>query len=300
MELSVVISTLNDRERLLASLDALSNRTPDDTEVIVVNGPSSDGTTGAVRERDDVDVLVEISERSSPVSRNAGLEVARGSVVAFLGGEYAVDPTWYDAIESGIRRGAEVITGPVSGGTTPSIDPKRPKTVARRKVTLFDGDNVAFDRAVLEELDGFDEYVSSGDADDCAHRVAGLGFDVTWNAEMSVRSEVGTDGGHSTDGPGNTYRSLAYRLTKNYGPRPTIVARCVGSVIRGGITSARAVASGDGTPTDWAGNGTTVVTNLFVGFRDGIRARYADRATRRNPHGLSARHDRAVQLYDRR
>ena len=300
MELSVVISTLNDREQLLASLDALSNRTPDNTELIVVNGPSSDGTTGAVRERDEVDVLVEISERNPSVSRNAGLEVARGNVIAFLGGEYAVDPTWYDAIESAISRGAEVVTGPVSGGAIPSINPKRPKTVARRHVTHFDGNNVAFDRTVLDALDGFDEYVTSGGARDCAHRVAGLGFDVTWNAEMSVRSDVGTDGGQSAGEPGEAYRSIAYRLTKNYGPRPTVVVRSVGSAIQGGINSARSVASGDGTPTDWAGNGTTVVTNLLVGFRDGMRARYADRTSCKNPHGLSARHDRAVRLYDRR
>jgi len=86
MELSVVVSTLNDRERLLSCLDALTERTPSSTEVIVVNGPSSDGTTGVVRDSGDVDVLVEISERNSSVSRNAGLEVATGDIVAFLDG----------------------------------------------------------------------------------------------------------------------------------------------------------------------------------------------------------------------
>lgn len=92
MELSVVISTLNDREQLVSCLDAVSNRTPDSTELIVVNGPSSDGTSGVVRQRSDIDVLVEISERNPNVSRNAGLEAATGDIVAFVDGEYAVEP----------------------------------------------------------------------------------------------------------------------------------------------------------------------------------------------------------------
>ncbi len=123
MELSVVISTLNDREQLLSCLDAVSNRTPDSTELIVVNGPSSDGTTGMVRQRSDIDVLVEISERNPNVSRNAGLEAATGDVVAFLNGEYAVERGWYSAIKrtlEGTDDGADqptadVVSGPVTG-----------------------------------------------------------------------------------------------------------------------------------------------------------------------------------------
>ncbi|PSP40440.1 glycosyl transferase family 2, partial [Halobacteriales archaeon QH_10_70_21] len=44
MYLSVVVPTLNDRDRLESCLDALSADAPD--EGIVVNGPSTDGTSG--------------------------------------------------------------------------------------------------------------------------------------------------------------------------------------------------------------------------------------------------------------
>ncbi|EMA41813.1 glycosyltransferase family 2 protein [Halobiforma nitratireducens] len=301
MELSVVVSTLNDREQLLASLDALHDGTPSSTEVIVVNGPSSDGTTGMVRDREDVDVLVEISERNPNVSRNAGLRVATGDVVAFLDGEYAVEPGWHSAVERSIDDGADVVTGPVTGENRfDTADPRTPKTIARRDVTLFDGDNVAFDRTVLEALDGFDEYLDVDGARDCAHRVAGMGFDVDWTMEMAVRREVGTDGGRAEPDWGVTYRALGYRLAKNYGPRPTVVARTVGSAIRDGAMTVRGIVSGDATPTGWLSNGTDVVANAAAGLRDGIRARYSDRSARRNPNGLSMRHDRAVRVYDRR
>jgi glycosyltransferase involved in cell wall biosynthesis len=73
MQLSVVVPTLNDREHLGATLDALAERVPS-AEVIVANGPSTDGTTGMVRDRDDVDLLVEVSDRVPNVVRNAGIE----------------------------------------------------------------------------------------------------------------------------------------------------------------------------------------------------------------------------------
>jgi len=37
-----------------------------------------------VRDRDDVDVLVEISDRTVNVARNAGIEVATGDIVALV------------------------------------------------------------------------------------------------------------------------------------------------------------------------------------------------------------------------
>lgn len=299
--LSVVVPTLNDREQLLPCLDSIRERTPSSTEVIVVNGPSSDGTTGAVRDRDDVDVLVEISERNPSVSRNAGITVASGDVVAFVGNEYTIAESWYDAIETAIASGADVVTGPIVGGADSSRDDsKRATTVAGRTVSRFDGDNVAFDRTVLEALDGFDEYLVVGGDRDCAHRIGALGFDVIWSGEMAARNEFGTDGGRPDAQWGEIYRSLGYRLAKNYGLRPTVFARTIGSAVRDGYRSTRAVAIGEATPTGWFGNGVDVLSSTLGGLTDGVRARLDDRSRRRNPNGISTRHDRAVRLYDRR
>ena len=313
MELSVVVSTLNDRERLVSCLDALAERTPAETERIVVNGPSSDGTTGVVRDRDDIDVLVEISERTPNVSRNAGLELATGEVVAFLDGEYAIDHSWYEAIDESMARGTDVVTGPVTGH--PTDDRQSSHRVAGRTVTHLHGSNVAFDRSVLEALDGFDEYLTAAGERDCAHRVAGLDFEVSWNAAMAARCEIGTDNGESDEmkgsspelrsdggctGPdwGAAYRSLSYRLAKNYGLRPSVLARTAGSALREGAAGVSRLAAGEATPTGWFADGTDVIKNVTRGLWDGVRARYSDRSNRRNPNGLSQRHDRAVQVYD--
>ncbi|OTE98897.1 glycosyltransferase, partial [Halorubrum sp. SD612] len=112
MDLSVVVPTLNGRDRLAACLDALAADAPD-AEVIVVNGPSADGTTGMVRDRDDVDVLVEISDRTVNVARNAGIEVATGDAVALVDYDNRIEPGWRDAVADGLDA-APVVSGPVT------------------------------------------------------------------------------------------------------------------------------------------------------------------------------------------
>ncbi|WP_435344951.1 glycosyltransferase family 2 protein [Haloarchaeobius sp. HRN-SO-5] len=299
MDLSVVVPTLNGREELHTSLDALAAVAPS-AEVIVVNGPSSDGTTGMVRDRADVDVLVEISERNVNVARNAGAEVATGDVVAFVSYDLAVEESWFNAVATAFDDGADVVTGPthrtVPAGMT--TEEKETRTIAGRSVTYFNGGNVALRRRVLDSLDGFDEFLQTGGARDASHRLAAMQYDVTWNGEMCVRGEYETDGGRAPEDWAWKYRSLAYRLVKNYGVRPTVARRTLFDALSDGTSSLRDVLSGARKPSSWLGSGRSVAKGMVLGVKDGITARTEDRTLRRNPNGISTREDRAVCRYE--
>ena len=298
MNLSVVVPTLNGRDRLAAGLDALAEAAPD-AEVVVVNGPSADGTTGMVRDRDDVDVLVEISDRTLNVARNAGIRAASGDAVAFVRYDVAVEERWFDGVTDGLEEAAAV-TGPShqtlrAGMTTETLERR---TICGRDVTYFNGGNVAFRRDALEELDGFDEYLVTGGARDAAHRLAGIGQRVTWRPQMSVRSEYEADGGVNERDWRWKYRALGYRLAKNYGFRPTVARRTLRHARTDAVSAARDVVRGDATPTGWFGTGRDVLGGMATGISDGLVARARDRTTTRNPHGCSKRADRAVAKYD--
>jgi glycosyltransferase involved in cell wall biosynthesis len=326
MKLSVVVPTLNGRERLVRCLDALADRAPT-AEVVVVNGPSVDGTTGMVRDHDAVDVLVEIDDRNIDVARNAGFERTRGETVAFLSDAVRVEPTWYDTVMDALAGTADAhrasghgpdlpagVTGPVHqstrGGMTTETVERR--TIAGRPVTYFDGGNVAFSRSAVEAIDGFDEYLVTGGARDAAHRLAGRGHDVEWAPEMSVRREetapgsgmrqpsLAPDGGEVERDWYWRYRSLAYRLVKNYGVRPTALGRVARHAAIDAATSLRDVGRGRAGLSGWFGNGRDVTTGALSGCKDGVVARLRDRTNARNPRGLSDRGDRAVAVYDRR
>jgi glycosyltransferase involved in cell wall biosynthesis len=298
MDLSVVVPTLNTRDELADCLDALAENAPD-AEIIVVNGPSADGTTGMVRDRADVDVLVELADRTINTARNAGIERAWGDAIAFVHPTVAITATWRDAVERGLDH-SPVVTGPTQSGIdNRHTEPER-RTIQGRSVSYFNPGNVVFDREPLDELDGFDEYLKIGGARDLAHRLAGLDYAVDWDDQMTVRQRLGADGGEREPEWGWKYRSLTYRLVKNYGLRPTALGRVGRHACRDGLGQFRAIWNGERRPSEWLGNGRDVVSGILGGVRAAVRARRQDRTKRHNPQGRSARTDRAVTVYDRR
>ena len=301
MDVSVVVPTLNDREELRGCLDSIAAESPH--ELVVVNGPSTDGTSGMVQDREDVDVLVEIDERNVNVARNAGLDRIRGDAVGFVAPTMVVEDGWLDAVVEGLTgTEADAVTGPTherldAGVATDTVESRR---IRGRTVTYFNGGNVAFTRDLVAAIDGFDEYLGVGGARDAAHRIAGVGNGVTWASEMCVSREAAADGGTAERDWRMRYRSLSYRLAKNYGIHPTVPFRTLGHAAVDAGGALRDVVRGDGKPTAWFGNGRDVVLGGSRGYADGLRARYTDRNPRRNPRGLSARTDRAVAVHDRR
>ncbi|MEF8814154.1 MAG: glycosyltransferase family A protein [Halovenus sp.] len=297
MNLSVVVPTLNAREELADCLDALAEYAPD-AEVIVVNGPSADGTTGMVQDRSDVDVLVEIADRTINAARNAGIDRSTGDYVAFVNHTLAVTEDWPAALDRGLA-GNAVVTGPTRSQIAGNaLEEPEERAIAGRTVAYFNPGNVAFDREPLDKLDGFDEYLSVGGARDFAHRLAGSDYSVCWDDRMAVREEVGSDGGEPSTDWNWKYRSLAYRLVKNYGLRPTVVRRVLAHAGSDAYHHLKAVVTGEEPPSQWLGTGRDVVTGILGGVWTGLGARRRDRTARRNPSGRSSRADRAVTVYD--
>lgn len=304
MHLSVVVPTLNARDRLAASLDALADHAPD-AEVVVVNGPSSDGTSGMVRDHPGPDLLLELSERNLNAARNAGIAAASGDVLAFVGQDSRIQPGWAETVRETIEDGAAVVTGPihrrVNGGVT--TESPETKSMGSRTVRYFDGGNVAISRATIEALDGFDQYLHTGGARDAAHRLAGMEITVEWAADMVVMREETDDVLHRVGEDdtitvlGLKYRSLGYRLGKNYGLSGPSLSSALRHPIREAIESAWTVIRGEMAPTEWVAAGRSVVTNLAKGAQEGLRARITDRSPTRNPNGVSTQSNRPVATY---
>lgn len=297
MHLSVVVPTLNARDDLAGCLDAIADRVPD-AEVVVVNGPSADGTTGMVQQHAAVDRLVEIADRSINVARNAGIEHSSGDAVAFVNHRARIAEDWRGAIDACLDDGGAV-TGPTHtelvGGV--ETETREERTILGRAVTYLNPGNVAVNRPVLEAADGFDEYLEIGGARDLAHRLAALEYDVVWSDAMTVTQSQAADGGIRERDWGWKYRSLAYRLAKNYGLRPTVARRIVAHAGRDAIDEFRRVTDGQLSASDWLGSGRNVLVGGLSGLSAGWTARRRTAGPRRNSRGLSARSDRAVQVH---
>ena len=295
MSLSVVVPTFNERTSLATCLDALTQHTTE-VEVIVVNAPSTDGTSGMIHERTDVDVLLECTSRNINVARNAGIREATGDIIALLAPTCTIQPRWEATIEETLGGAADAVSGPIrpTSADDPSAASKTGPDLG------IDGDNLALSREAITAIDGFDEVLSLDGTADVAQRLRGHGLHVVWNPDMEVHRIASSDGGEAThrgdDGAwrsiatadwGERYRSVTYRHVKNRGIRPGVLVTLLGAAVKDGVTAAVDVLRGDGTPSQWVGNGIDVVTNCAVGVREGWRARQADGTAARNPHGLS-------------
>jgi GT2 family glycosyltransferase len=174
----------------MACLDSLARLDYADYEVIVVdNDPATTETADLVRGRAPGRVRYVVEPRRGlAAAHNRGLAEACGQIVAFTDDDVIADPNWLRGITSAMRaeRGIACVTGlimpaelvtqaqlmlefhghfakgfdrrVVNTGDRRPADPLFPFTVGK----LGSGANMAFDRATLTDVGGFDPATGAG------------------------------------------------------------------------------------------------------------------------------------------
>jgi GT2 family glycosyltransferase len=98
MRVSVVINTCDRGPSLRQTLRALRHQTCTTFEVIVVNGPSADDTDAVLAEFAGAVRVARCPDRHLARSRNVGIALASGEVVAFIDDDAIPEPDWLDAL----------------------------------------------------------------------------------------------------------------------------------------------------------------------------------------------------------
>ena len=104
---SVVLPTCNRRDITARCLDALRAQDHDAYEVIVIDDGSTDGTPDTLSKYADdhpglgLRVLLNGANRGANISRNRGIESARGRIIAFLDSDCIAEPNWLTQLERG-------------------------------------------------------------------------------------------------------------------------------------------------------------------------------------------------------
>jgi len=109
---SVVINTYNRAPSLAVTLDSLRFLDHPDFEVIVVNGPSTDASPQLLDRWKDRVKVGHCPITNLSVSRNIGIAMASGDVVAFIDDDAVPEPEWLRQLEAGYS--SEVV-GAVGG-----------------------------------------------------------------------------------------------------------------------------------------------------------------------------------------
>ncbi len=194
MKISVVIPAYNAERTLGRAIEgALSQGLPD-TEVVVVDDGSTDGTA---RVAAGYHVKCVSQKNAGPAAaRNAGWRAASGDVVVFTDSDCVPGPGWLAALAEGLEdESAGAVTGSYDIANPERLLPrliheeiKDRHTAYGRYVKFFGSYNVAVRRVVLEQTGGFDEGYrrASGEDNDLSYRILKLGYRIAFAPEALV------------------------------------------------------------------------------------------------------------------
>jgi glycosyltransferase involved in cell wall biosynthesis len=176
---SVIISTRNRVEFLKRCINSLLRQKLKPDEIIIIDDKSSDGTRDYLKElaKDSRRIIVVRNKRRKGpnISRNIGIKIARGDIVAFLDDDCIPEKDWLKHIVSHYDNPNVVGVG---GGIIEKIRKKHPNQKkitligkngdiyasfrsienfrTKQRVLFFMGGNMSFRRSCLLEEEGFD------------------------------------------------------------------------------------------------------------------------------------------------
>lgn len=198
--IAVVVATRNRAERLARAFDAIAaQRIQGGFELVVVDDASTDATARLLehrRSRGEHDAF-RVIRRDSPggpaAARNVGWRAATAPLVAFTDDDCEPAPGWLAAVAQ------SAATAPYSfvhGPTHPHPEEVAGRGPFSRTIDVrdpgpwFPACNVAYPRALLERLDGFDERLPRGEDTDLAWRAKELGARPVWAPDALVHHAV--------------------------------------------------------------------------------------------------------------
>lgn len=186
--ISVVVATYNGASTLRGCLDSLKQQRYPDYEIVVVDDGSTDDTASILAQYDGL-VVVSQENRGLSAARNAGIQAARGDIVAFTDSDCVADPDWLYHIALALTRSR------LAGVGGPNLTPREENPLHRcvgyapghATHVLLDeelaehvpGCNMAFWRHALLAVDCFDpQYRKAGDDVDVIWRLQDRGYTI--------------------------------------------------------------------------------------------------------------------------
>jgi GT2 family glycosyltransferase len=195
-KVSVVVCAYNAERTMAPCLAALEKLNYPNYEVIVVNDGSTDRTR-EISERFDCVRLINQENKGLSAARNVGIAAATGKIVAFTDSDCVADPDWLTyLVATFLRTGRSAVGGP---NFPPPEDTLVPSAAAvspggPTHVLLNDevaehipGCNMAFRKAALEEIKGFDPlFRAAGDDVDLCWRLQNQGYQIGFSPAAIV------------------------------------------------------------------------------------------------------------------
>lgn len=185
---SVVVTVRNEAENLPRLLESLVQQSSL-REVVIVDAMSTDGSAdvaNAWRGRLPTTVIRQACGRGE--GRNIGVAAARGGLVAFTDGDCVAHPQWTSRLAATWAgdNGRVVAGRTVLTGYAPFTRLHRVELPHRGQDTTWPSCNLAYPKALLEQLGGFDAGFVTAEDIDLNYRAVSAGAKIVHDAQAIV------------------------------------------------------------------------------------------------------------------
>jgi len=186
-KISVVVTVKNEAHNIEDLLDSLViQESP--LEIMIIDAASTDGTQEIVRRyrKDYPFIVLHRYAAQRGESRNKGIQMATGSIVAFTDGDCITNPFWAMEIRKTLK------SGDIVGGKTIAMGYEPFKMLGRVEVyhkgidITFPSCNLAYRKNILEEIGGFDPRFITAEDIDLNYRAVEGGYNIVENRKMIV------------------------------------------------------------------------------------------------------------------
>jgi glycosyltransferase involved in cell wall biosynthesis len=184
---SVVTTVRNEARNIAHLLDSLVVQEPP-IEVIVVDSDSEDATRDVVRtyeKRYDF-VHLYLFGGTRGAGRNFGIRKAKGDAVAFIDGDAIANPFWIRELREGLRHYDIVAGRTIQIGYRPFEQLERVELIVGGTDVTYPSSNLAYRKAVLDEIGGFDEWFVTAEDIDLNIRAVRAGHRIGFRADAIV------------------------------------------------------------------------------------------------------------------
>jgi glycosyltransferase involved in cell wall biosynthesis/GT2 family glycosyltransferase len=234
---SIVVCTYNRGKYLDRCIQSLRRQSYQRTEIIIVNGPSTDETDTILQQYDHVVIIRQQQLNGLSYARNLGIKAAKGEIIAFIDDDAVADENWLRFLVEGysdstISGVGGLVYGPgqthyqFDNGVIDKCgipDAIRPpdKKIKDNEFRIFMGTNCSFRKSVLFEVGGFDPYFRYyHDESELCVRIVNAGYHLLYKRDAYVVHDMVE--GHNRKSPydlnwSEIVKNVIYFTMKNFG-----------------------------------------------------------------------------------
>lgn len=187
--ISVVVTVKNEERHIGDLLDSLMIQ-EEPLEVIIIDAASEDRTQEIVKDyikrygEEKIRLRQYAAQRGE--SRNLGIRMARGEVVAFTDGDCIANPNWLKELRTTLRDYDIAAGKTINIGYKPFEELGRVELFYRGYDITYPSANLAYWKYVLEDIGGFDPMFVTAEDIDLNFRAVKAGYTIGYNPRAII------------------------------------------------------------------------------------------------------------------